>query len=317
MEVPEDTAQGAAEQVTPVRLATCVDAMRRLRGRIEVRLEQLSPHAMSSGHRVAESMGYSLLGGGKRLRPVLTVLSAQAVGGDPDAALDPACAVEMVHTASLIFDDLPCMDDATLRRGRRANHRVFGDDVASLAAVTLISEAFAVIARCSELSAALRVELVAALARAIGLDGLAGGQASDLEGGTALADPARLEQMELQKTGTLFVTSAQIGARVAGAGAAELDALTRYARHAGLAFQIFDDLLDTFGDRTAVGKDLGLDGRKATFSSVLGRRAAESLALDRCREARVALAGLHTAPDTLSTFVEVMIDTYRAQTRRP
>jgi geranylgeranyl diphosphate synthase, type II len=309
--------EGIEERVAPELLAPSLDTMQQIRARVEHRLEELAPRPDLFGHRVADAIGYSLLGGGKRLRPILTVLAARMLGSNVTIALDPACAVEMVHTASLILDDLPCMDDATLRRGKPANHRVYGDDVASLAAVTLVSEAFAVISRSPGLTGVLRAELVGLLAEAIGLNGLAGGQAGDLAGVTAHHDQHSLERMEVQKTAALFVTSARIGARIAGAGEAEVEALSRYARDAGLAFQIFDDLLDTFGNGTAIGKDVQQDGDKATFSSVMGRPAAEALALERCRSALGAVANLRRHHHGLAAFLEVIIDAYHRQTGAP
>ncbi len=287
--------------------------MQEIRVLVDQRLEELSPRADMSGHRLADAIGYSLLGGGKRLRPVLTVLTARSLDVEPTVALDPACAVEMVHTASLILDDLPCMDDAAVRRGKPANHRVYGDDLASLAAVTLISEAFGVISRSTGLAADLRAELVGILAEAIGLSGLAGGQASDLRGAASIHDRESLERMESQKTGTLFVTSVRIGARVARADEAEVEALSRYAGHTGLAFQIFDDLLDTFGDGAVLGKDVEQDSQKPTFSSVMDRSAAEALALERCHTALRALRGSRRQHPLLAAFLEVMIEAYRKQ----
>lgn len=298
--------------MAPEMLAPHLEAMRQIRVQVERRLRELAPRAGESGHRVAEAIGYSLLGGGKRLRPVLAVVTARSFGVDIASALDPACAVEMVHTASLILDDLPCMDDAAVRRGRPANHRVFGDDVASLAAVTLISEAFAVTAR-SGAPPDVSARLVALLADAIGLDGLAGGQASDLAGAARDHDRAGLERMEAQKTGTLFVASVQIGARLARADEAEVEALCHYARHTGLAFQIFDDLLDRCADGAAVGKDVEQDVDKSTFGSVMDRGAAEALAFERCRAALAAVVHLRRSHHVLAAFLEVMIDAYRGQ----
>ena len=284
------------------------------RTRLEERLRVLSP-ASEGGVALTDAMAYSLLPGGKRLRPLLTVLAARSLGADPALALDPACAVEMIHTASLILDDLPCMDDALVRRGRAANHRVFGEDVASLAAVSLMSEAFGVLARAPGLSVGTRCQVVALLAGAIGPGGLADGQVSDLSGAAAGADRASLERTAVQKTGTLFVAAAQIGARIAGAGAAAQHALNRYALHAGLAFQICDDLLDVCGNGAALGKGLGQDRVKPTFGSVMSRAAAERLALERYRMAREAAAELPSEPDVLTALLEMMVDSYHRRAR--
>lgn len=300
-------------EAAPDRLTPGLAAMQQIRVQVERRLEALAPRAGPLGDRVAAAVRYSLLGGGKRLRPVLTVLTTRTLGGAPSFALDPACAVEMVHTASLILDDLPCMDDASERRGKPANHRAFGEDIANLAAVTLISEAFGVIARSRGLSAELRAELVALLANTIGLAGLAGGQAGDLAGAPGCRDQESLERMEAQKTGALFVTSVQMGARIAGATQVEVDALSRFARDAGLAFQIFDDLLDACADAGALGKDVHQDGSKTTFGTLMSRAAAEALALERCRTALRAVADLRRQHQGLAAFLDAMIDGYRRQ----
>jgi geranylgeranyl diphosphate synthase type II len=156
-------------------MAGAFETIEHTRARVEARLLALHPGS-EGGMALTDAMAYSLLAGGKRLRPVLTVLTARILGADPAAALDPACAVEMIHTASLILDDLPCMDNALLRRGRPANHRVFGEDVANLAAVSLLSEAFGVLSRAPGLTPVIRCQLVELLADAVGPGGLADGQ---------------------------------------------------------------------------------------------------------------------------------------------
>jgi geranylgeranyl diphosphate synthase, type II len=293
-------------------MASALETIEGTRARVEARLQALFPSG-EGGRGLTEAMSYSLLAGGKRLRPVLTVLTARTLGADPAIAVDPACAVEMVHTASLILDDLPCMDDALLRRGRAANHRVFGEDVANLAAVSLLSEAFGVLSRAPGLGAGVRCQLVELLADTIGAGGLADGQLIDLA--SAASDRDSLERMQAQKTGALFVTAARIGARIAGAAPAEQHAVARYAMHAGLAFQICDDLLDTYGDGATLGKDLAQDGGKPTFASVMNRGAAERLALEHYRMARKAAAALPDEPGTLTELLEMMMDNYRQRSQ--
>jgi geranylgeranyl diphosphate synthase type II len=293
-------------------MAGALETIEHTRARVEARLLALRPGS-EGGMALIDAMAYSLLAGGKRLRPVLTVLTARTLGADPAAALDPACAVEMIHTASLILDDLPCMDDALVRRGRPANHRVFGEDVANLAAVSLLSEAFGVLSRAPGLTPVIRCQLVELLADAVGPGGLADGQAADLA--SAASDRESLERMEAQKTGTLFVAAAQIGACVADAGPDQRRAVGRYALHAGLAFQICDDLLDTCGDGAALGKDLDQDADKLTLGSVMSRGAAEHLAVERYRMAREAAAALPGEPGPLTALVETMLDGYRQRSQ--
>lgn len=203
--------------------------------------------------------------------------------------------------------------DALLRRGRLANHRVFGEDVANLAAVSLLGAAFGVLSRAPGLGAAVRCQLIELLADTIGAGGLADGQVSDLA--SAASDRDSLERMEAQKTAALFVTAARIGARIAGAGLAEQHAVARYAMHAGLAFQICDDLLDTCGDCATLGKELAQDGGKPTFASVMNRGAAERLVLERYRISRKAAAALPGEPGTLTALLEMMMDNYRQRSQ--
>jgi geranylgeranyl diphosphate synthase type II len=216
-------------------------------------------------------MRYSLLAGGKRIRPVLTVQVATDLGASEEAALDVACAVEMVHAASLILDDLPCMDDAALRRGQPANHLVFGEDTAILAATALLNRAFGVIAECDLLPAQTRLDLTRLLSDSVGSNGIIAGQFCDLQIRHGHGDDvAGLTEMYGQKTGALFVAALEAGARVAGVDDAWVKAVREYGVNLGLAFQLLDDLLDTFGSQEDIGKDTGQDNEKSTLASRLG-----------------------------------------------
>ncbi len=216
-------------------------------------------------------MRYSLLAGGKRIRPVLTIQVATDLGATEEAALDAACAVEMVHAASLILDDLPCMDDASLRRGQPANHLVFGEDTAILAATALLNRAFGVIAECDLLSAQTRLDLTRLLSDSVGSNGIIAGQFCDLQIRHGHGDDvAGLTEMYGQKTGALFVAALEAGARVAGVDDVWVKAVREYGVNLGLAFQLLDDLLDTFGSREDIGKDTGQDDGKSTLASRLG-----------------------------------------------
>ncbi len=216
-------------------------------------------------------MRYSLLAGGKRIRPVLTIQVATDLGATEDQALDAACAVEMVHAASLILDDLPCMDDASLRRGQPANHLVFGEDTAILAATALLNRAFGVIAECDLLPAQTRLDLTRLLSDSVGSNGIIAGQFCDLQVRHGHGDDvAGLTEMYGQKTGALFVAALETGARVAGVDEVWVKAVREYGVNLGLAFQLLDDLLDTFGSREDIGKDTGQDDEKSTLASRLG-----------------------------------------------
>ena len=247
------------------------DASLLWRRRINERLAELIPDKTVDPRPLHESMRYSLLAGGKRIRPVLTIQVATDLGATEDHALDAACAVEMVHAASLILDDLPCMDDASLRRGQPANHLVFGEDTAILAATALLNRAFGVIAECDLLPAQTRLDLTRLLSESVGSNGIIAGQFCDLQIRQGHGDDvAGLTEMYGQKTGALFVAALEAGARVAGVDDVWVQAVRQYGVNLGLAFQLLDDLLDTFGSREDIGKDTGQDDEKSTLASRLG-----------------------------------------------
>lgn len=261
-----------------------------LRRRLEQRLSELVPEEEAHPETLHRAMRYSLLAGGKRIRPLLTVQVATDFGAAERVALDPACAIEMVHTASLILDDLPCMDDAALRRGMDANHRVFGEDTAVLGATALLNRAFGVIAEAEGLEASVRLALVRMLSEAVGSNGIIAGQFCDLSGDWRRhGDLSGLTRMYVQKTGALFVAAVEAGARIAGLEEAWVRAVREYAVNLGLAFQILDDLLDTFGNRDEIGKDIGQDIEKETIVSRLG---ADGARLEVCRYVKSAASAL-------------------------
>ena len=221
---------------------------------------------------IHEAMRYCVFAGGKRLRPVLCIAAAEACGGRREDAFPAACAVELMHTYSLVHDDLPCMDDDDLRRGRATCHKVFGEGMAVLCGDALLTEAFAVIAK-SQASESYSVgEMVAELALTGGSRKLLGGQVLDLEGeGKALA-MEELVQIHEAKTAALLTASVRLGAMSAGAGEDELEALTRFGHALGLAFQVIDDILDVTQTTENLGKTAGKDAavEKATYPSVIG-----------------------------------------------
>jgi geranylgeranyl diphosphate synthase type II len=221
---------------------------------------------------IHEAMRYCVFAGGKRLRPVLCIAAAEACGGRREDAFPAACAVELMHTYSLVHDDLPCMDDDDLRRGRATCHKVFGEGMAVLCGDALLTEAFAVIAK-SQASESYSVgEMVAELALTGGSRKLIGGQVLDLEGeGKALA-MEELVQIHEAKTAALLTASVRLGAMSAGAGEDELEALTRFGHALGLAFQVIDDILDVTQTTENLGKTAGKDAAvdKATYPSVIG-----------------------------------------------
>ena len=283
------------------------------RDAIDQRLSELTPATGSSAPRLRRSVRYSLLNGGKRVRPLATLISTEALGGDIRTALDTACAIEMVHCASLMIDDLPCMDDAAQRRGQRANHLVHGEDIAILGAITLISEAFGAIARTPDLLASVANRLTRALSDAIGFEGLCAGQERDLRDISTSTDVETLEALQQQKTGALFVLSFEAGGWLAGLSETDTQPLQAFGRHAGAAFQILDDLLDNLGTSTATGKDHAQDAGKQTFAAVLSVEEAEALAQQQIATALAALTPLSIDPGPFSAFLELLVSAYDQQ----
>ena len=250
-------------------------------------------HEPGRSPAVAAAMEDSLFAPAKRLRPILSLLVADVLRGQPETVLPAGCAIEMVHTASLILDDLPCMDDAAQRRGRPTCHVTHGESTAILAAFALQNRAFEILAQGWEggPDAAARAGLARDLARAIGLDGMIAGQATDLAMTDTPIDFPTLEFIHSHKTGALFMASAALGAAAARAKPAETAALVAYAKNLGLAFQIIDDLIDATSGATEAGKDVGKDLKKTTFVSFSGVEGARELARELIAASQEALKG--------------------------
>jgi geranylgeranyl diphosphate synthase, type II len=268
---------------------------------VDAELARLVP---AGGERVPQAMAYTLLAPSKRVRPVLTLLAAELFGGAVAPAVPAASAIEMVHASSLILDDLPSMDDAQLRRGRKTNHLEFGEAIAILAAFGLLNLAFGTIAKAYDGETAAR--LTALLADAVGPEGLIGGQAADLLATDRDIGFEMLERIHRGKTGALFVAAATAGAATAEAPDRAVLALAAYAKNLGLAFQIVDDLLDVQGDSADTGKDVRADAKKTTFVSFSGVDGARQLAGELCETADRALAPFGKRADRLrelSAFV--------------
>ena len=258
------------------------------------------------------AMRYSLLAGGKRLRPILCLASCEAIGGNPDVAIPMACALEMIHTMSLIHDDLPAMDNDDYRRGKLTNHKVYGEDIAILAGDGLLAYAFEYIATHTQGVSADRVlKAIANLARAVGADGLVGGQVVDLESeGKSDISIETLIYIHNHKTGALFQSSVVCGAILAGATEAEIDKLSKFAQNIGLAFQIIDDILDITATGAELGKTAGKDveAQKATYPKLWGldesRRQADKLVA----EAKTILAEFGDRARPLQALADYITD---------
>jgi farnesyl diphosphate synthase len=286
----------------------------------QARIEQVLDRCLtlpdSGTARLREGMRYSVLGGGKRLRPILVYTTGQALGAPLEYLDVPAAAVELVHVYSLVHDDLPAMDDDDLRRGRPTCHRAFDEATAILVGDALQALAFDVLAHdvSGPATAAARLEMIRILAHASGTSGMAGGQAIDLASvGHTLTSEA-VENMHRRKTGALIQCSVLLGATAAGlTKGAELDALTRFGADVGLAFQIQDDILDIEGETAVIGKAKGADiaRNKPTYPSTVGLPAARTRAQELCEGAIAALAPLGVRAEPLAELARFVVS--RAQ----
>jgi len=243
--------------------------------------------------KIYESMRYSLLAGGKRLRPILCLATCELVGGTVEMAMPTACALEMIHTMSLIHDDLPAMDNDDYRRGKLTNHKIYGEDIAILAGDGLLAYAFEHVATQTQNVPAHRiVQVIARLGRAVGASGLVGGQVVDLESeGVSDIQEETLTFIHTHKTGALLEACVVSGGILAGATEEEIERLSRYAQNIGLAFQIIDDILDITATQEELGKTAGKDllAQKATYPSLWGLEASKAKAQELVETAKVQL----------------------------
>jgi geranylgeranyl diphosphate synthase, type II len=300
-------------------VASLVEYLTAQRSHIDQALSRFLPSPPGCPPLVHEAMRYSLLAGGKRLRPILTLAAAETVAGPGsgdravEQALPAACAIEFIHTYSLIHDDLPAMDDDSLRRGRPTLHIVHGEGMAILAGDGLLTEAFALMAaepRDGAL-AVRKLRAIATVAAAAGATGMVGGQALDLDavGAARGFDAASLQEMHARKTGALIRAAAAVGAIMAGAGEEAVRAVEEYGRHLGLAFQIVDDILDVEGAADDLGKTAGKDARdgKPTYPSIYGLDASKRLASERMASAVAALADGGLRPGRLGDIARWVV----------
>ena len=275
--------------------------------RIDAALETyfVSPPESLAG--LAESMRYSLLAGGKRIRPTLVLEFCRICGGDIDAALPVACAIEMLHTYSLIHDDLPCMDDDALRRGRPTNHVVYGECTATLAGDALQAEAFGTILR-SALPAERKARCAEFLADAVGLDGMCGGQFLDMLGEGKKLSEQELADINSRKTGALLTAACRMGVAAGGGNEAQLEAASLYGAAIGAAFQIRDDMLDVLGNEQELGKPIGSDAQeeKNTYMALYGAEHCSQMIEKLTARAKDALSGVFDDTAFLSALADSM-----------
>ncbi|MDB6076920.1 MAG: Polyprenyl synthetase [Akkermansiaceae bacterium] len=258
---------------------------------VDAALDAFLPKVKEKPSSIHEAMRYTVFAGGKRLRPILCLAAAEACGGDPESAMPPACAVEIMHTYSLVHDDLPCMDDDDLRRGRPTCHKVYGEGMAVLTGDALLTEAFLIIAQTPAAKRYPAAAYVAELALTGGSTRLIGGQVMDLEGEGKKLTKAQLVKIHEAKTAALLATSIRLGAMTANASDEKLEALTTFGHALGLAFQVIDDILDVTQSTEVLGKTAGKDVavEKATYPSVLGLDKARKEAAKLTKQALDAL----------------------------
>jgi farnesyl diphosphate synthase len=304
---------GAAPGAGTTPDATLASRVAACRARIERVLEQALELPDAGTARLREAMRYSVLGGGKRLRPTLVYLTGEALGAPLEQLDSPAAAVELIHVYSLVHDDLPAMDDDDLRRGRPTCHRAFDEATAILVGDALQALAFSVLANQSltTITPQVRLEMIRVLARATGTSGMAGGQAVDLAAAGRQLTVSALEDMHRRKTGALIQCSVLLGALAAGvSGGPQLGALERFGAEVGLAFQIQDDILDVDGDAALLGKSTGADAArsKPTYPSTVGLAASRSRAKQLRDTAIAALEPLGTRAAALVELASFVVD---------
>ena len=282
------------------------------RERVEAALDHYLPAPGATPSTLSEVIRYSVFAGGKRVRPILLLAAADAVGGDSEAVLPAACALEFVHTYSLIHDDLPAMDDDDYRRGRLTSHKVFGEAVAILAGDALLTHAFEVMT-CPNMrerfAPAVLLDAAHCLARAAGSAGMVGGQAADMgsEGREVPLDV--LEYIHQHKTADLIAAAVTLGGLLGGGSTAQAGALERYGQAIGLAFQIADDVLDVEGDSALLGKRVGQDAQhgKATYPALLGLEASRQKAVALLGQALAALSDFDDRADRLRQLAQFIV----------
>lgn len=277
---------------------------------INTALEEILEKTSGPNWTLTSTMHYAVFPGGKRIRPVLAMAAAEAVGGDAAVAIKAGCAVELVHCSSLVHDDLPSMDDDDLRRGKPTVHKIVSEGVAILVGDALMVLPLEIITETNELPAEVILSLVKELAKAIGRHGIIGGQTADLESEGQEITEETLRYIHQHKTADLIVAAVRMGAISARGSQQQLASLTTYGNSLGLLFQVIDDILDVTGDTSKLGKTVGSDEglKKATFPAVVGLERSREIAETLAEEARSSLASFDEKADPLRKIVELVRD---------
>lgn len=287
-----------------------------LKGRkkiVDEALDRYLPGEDTFPSSIFKSVRYSVFAGGKRIRPILCMGSAEAVGGNIEEVLPVACALELIHTYSLIHDDLPVMDDDDYRRGKLTNHKVFGEDIAILAGDALLTEAFRLMSKkefAGKTPPDRLLSVISDISEAAGFLGMVGGQIVDIQSEGKKVGEETLNYIHTHKTGAMITTSIRAGAIISGAGNNEIDALSDYGRHIGLAFQIADDILDVEGNQETLGKDIGSDRKrgKVTFPAIFGMEKSRKKARDLVNKALADIAQFDSRAEPLRMIATYIIE---------
>ena len=279
---------------------------------VEKVLKEYMPKEEGYQKTVIEAMNYSLSAGGKRLRPILTLEACKIVGGNEDEAIPFAIAIEMIHTYSLIHDDLPALDNDDLRRGRPTNHKVYGEAMGILAGDALLNYAFEVMLAGSinKENPEKYLKAINEIAKGAGIYGMIGGQVVDVESENKQIEKEKLDYIHMNKTAAMMVGCMRAGATIGGANSEQMEEITIYAKNIGLSFQIVDDILDIVGDEAKLGKKVGSDieNHKSTYPSLLGLDKSKEIAHNLIDEAKKSIEKLSDDVDFLKGLAEYIID---------
>lgn len=285
-------------------------ALERSTRAVNEHLDRLLPKASAKPKTIHAAMRYSLFAGGKRMRPALVLAAAEACGGEVEAALHHACAVECVHTYSLIHDDLPAMDNDDFRRGKPTNHKVYGEGIAILAGDALLTQAFEIIALAQATPRYSHKDFVLELARASGSLQLIAGQVADLEAEGKPISQAQLRYIHERKTSALLCCAVRLGGMSANCAPSQLQALTEFGHNVGLAFQVIDDILDVTQTSEQLGKTAGkdLDAQKATYPSIVGLERSKKIAASLTERAFASLSAFKGKAVALRALAEFLLE---------